>query len=182
MKFISTIIAGVIVGALGVYFTLDWQEEKLKFSVTDPAKFGDVTYQNITLVNSGWNPAVNIKIYIDHPDIKYSNVQSSTSLKDLSSEKNGIASIERIRRSEAITIAVVYEGQPLFGNEVKIASDRSIAVQIENDSEGGLSAWTASFLALLGLWFGIGIVASISIPAYRDYKKRALAMTESNSK
>ena len=165
-------------GALGVYFTLDWQEEKLKFSITDPAKFGDVSYQNITLVNSGWNPAVNIKVYIDHPSIKNSNVQSSTSLKDLSSEKNGIASIERIRRNEAITIAVAYEGQPLFGNEVKIASDRSIAIQIENDSEEGVSAWMAAFFAFLGLWFAIGIIASVSIPAYRDYKKRAQEAAE----
>jgi hypothetical protein len=182
LKFVLTIIAGVLVGASGVYFSLDWQEEKLNFSVTDPAKFGDISYQNITLVNSGWNPAVNIKVYIDHSSIKYGNVQSSASLSDLSSEKNGIAGIERIRRSEAITIAVAYEGQPLFGHEIKIASDRSIAVQIESDRESLSSAWAASFWSSLALWFGIGIVASISIPAYRDYKKTAKRVADAAAK
>lgn len=74
MKFITTIISGVIVGALGVYFTLDWQEENLIYSVTAPAKFGEIIYQNIEIENTGWNPAVNIKVYVDHPNIGFSNV------------------------------------------------------------------------------------------------------------
>jgi hypothetical protein len=74
LKFLSTIITGVIVGALGVYFTLDWQEEKLEYSISAPAKFGEINYQNVTLKNTGWNPAINIKVHITHPQINFSNV------------------------------------------------------------------------------------------------------------
>jgi len=80
LKFLSTIITGAIVGALVVYFTLDWQEEKLIYSITSPAKFGEINYQNITLTNTGWNPAINIKVFIEHPNIEFANTQSKTTL------------------------------------------------------------------------------------------------------
>lgn len=173
MKFITTIITGAIVGALGIYFTLDWQEENLIYSITAPAKFGEINYQNIHITNTGWNPAVNIKAYIDHPNINFQNIQSKTLLKDLSSEKNGIARIERVRRDESVTISLAYEGQPLFGTEIKIASDRSIAEQVEIDDKASWPTWTTVVGSILAFWFTIGILASISIPAYKDYIKRA---------
>ncbi len=173
MKFLATVISGVIVGALGVYFTLDWQEESLSYSVTSPAKFGDINYQNISIQNSGWNPATNVKLHIEHPSIKFANTQSKTALKDLSQEKNGIASVERIRRDETVTISLAYEGQPLFWSEVTIASDRSIAKQVEVDDDKEFPAWAKILLIVLGFWFTLGVLASISIPAYKDYVKRA---------
>jgi hypothetical protein len=166
-------VCELISGSLGVYFTLDWQEESLSYSLTSPAKFGDINYQNISVDNSGWNPATNVKLYIEHPSIKFTNSQSKTALKDLSQEKNGIASIERIRRDETVTISLAYEGQLLFGSEVKIASDRSIAKQVEVDDDNELPAWANTLLIVLGFWFTLGVLASISIPAYRDYVKRA---------
>lgn len=102
MKFIATIIAGAIVGALGVYFTLHWQEESLTFAITPPAKFGEINYQNITLTSDGWDPATNIKLYISHPNIKFNNLQSSASLKDISSDKDALAGVERVRRDESV--------------------------------------------------------------------------------
>lgn len=173
MKFITTIITGAIVGALGVYFTLDWQEENLIYSITAPAKFGEINYQNIHITNTGWNPAINLKVYIDHPEINFSTVQSKTSLKDLSKEQNGIAGIERIRRDESVTISLAYKGQPLFGTEVKIASDRSIALQVEVDDKDEWPFWAVVVTSIFGFWFTIGILASVSIPAYKDYVKRA---------
>lgn len=173
MKFITTIITGAIVGVLVVYFTLDWQEENLIYSLTAPAKFGEINYQNIHITNTGWNPAVNIKAYIDHPNIKFKNIQSKTSLKDLSAEKNGIASIERIRRDESVTISLAYKGQPLFGTEIKIASDRSISEQVEIDDKSYWPTWVTAIGSLLAFWLTIGILAGISIPAYKDYIKRA---------
>ena len=169
MKFLTSIIAGVIVGALGVYFTLDWQEEELIYSITSPAKFGEINYQNVHIVNSGWNPAINIKIYINHPNILFENIQSQTTLKDLSTEKDGLVSIERIRRDETIIISLAYTGQPLFGNELKIASDRSIAVQTENVNK---EFWT-DFTVFLGIWVAVSIILSILVPAYKEYKRRA---------
>ena len=173
MKFLSTIIAGAIVGALGVYFTLDWQEEKLIYSITSPAKFGEINYQNITLTNTGWNPAVNIKIFIEHPSIKFSNAQSKTTLKDLSAEKNGVASIERVRRDETVVVSLAYKGQPLFGTELIISSDRSIAEQVESEGKEYLPVWASMLLAFFGITFVVGILSAIAIPAYKGYIETA---------
>lgn len=173
MKFIPTIITGVIVGAVGVYFTLDWQEEKLKFSITDPAKFGNINYQNITLTNSGWNPAININILIEHSNIKYTNTQSAALLKPLENEKNGIAHIDRIRRNESIIISLAYEGPSLLGSEIKIASDRSIAEQIESKDKESSINFSFLIFVFTVFCFVFGIFAGVVTPAYRDYKKRA---------
>jgi len=173
LKFITTIITGAIVGALSIYFTIDWQEEKLIYSITPPAKFGEINYQNIRIINTGWNPAINIKIYITHPNIHFTNVQSEISLKNLNTEKDGIASIERIRRDESLILSLAYKGEALSGNEVKIASDRSIAIQIKNEDNDNWPIWAIVIAIILGFWFTIGILASISIPAYKDYIKRA---------
>ena len=169
MKYIATIITGAIVGALGIYFTMDWQEEDIIYSITSPAKFGSINYQNITITNTGWNPAVNVKIYIEHPNIKFSNVQSKATLKDLSAEKSGIASVERIRRDESVIISTAYEGQPLFGTEVVISSDRSIAELVESESKEYLPSWASLLLMFFGGSFFIGIISAIAIPAYRGY-------------
>jgi hypothetical protein len=173
LKFLSTIITGAIVGALVVYFTLDWQEEKLIYSITTPAKFGEINYQNVTLTNTGWNPAVNIKLFIEHPNINFSNAQAKTSLKDLSIEKNGIASIERVRRNESVVISLAYKGQPLFGTEITISSDRSIAELVESEGKEYLPVWATLLLAFFGITFFIGLLSAITIPAYKDYVERA---------
>lgn len=173
MKFISTIIAGAIVGALGVYFTLDWQEENLKFSLTPPAKFGDINYQNLTIRNSGWNPAINVKIYIDDPEIGFTNIKSSAPLRAITNEKNGVASTERVRRDESLVISIAYEGRPLFGNDIRVVSDRSIAQQVEVEDKNPLPLWATLLLWLLGGQFVISFLAAILIPAYKDYVKRA---------
>lgn len=173
MKFITTIIAGVIVGALGVYFTLDWQEEKMNFSITSPAKFGDINYQNIALSNDGWNPAVNIKLYIDHPDIKFENMQSTASVNNLSSEHHGIAGVERLRRGETVIFSLAYKGQPLFGSEIKVLSDRSIAQQKELDANTHLPGWALIVMWTFGFFFVFSMLSSITIPAYKSYVRRA---------
>jgi hypothetical protein len=173
MRFLTTVVAGAIVGALGVYFTMDWQEEKLGFSITAPARFGDIHYQNIILVNDGWNPAVNVKLYIDHPAIRFDNVKSAVALADISGETNGIASIERVRRDESVVFSMAYTGRPLLGTEVRIVSDRSIAELRDAPTDAELPVWAAIVIWVLGSFFAIGLVSSIAIPAYQDYVKRA---------
>lgn len=180
MKILTNIIVGIIVGGLGVYFTLDWQEENLVYSITAPAKFGDINYQNITIENTGWNPAINVNLYIDHPNIKFVNTQSKTTIKDISSETNGIASIERIRRDESIIVSLAYEGQPLFGTEIKISSDRSIAIQTESESKDYLSSWAEIVLAVIASFFTISIFSAVIIPATKSYKETKARLKEKN--
>jgi len=179
LKIITTIIAGVIIGGFGTYFTLDWQEEKLIYSLTTPAKFGKISYQNITIFNTGWNPAVNIKLYIEHPSINFSAVQSTIAMKNLSNEKNGIVSIERVRRDESIIISLAYEGQPLFGNEIVISSDRSIAEQIEVEGKEFSPPLLIVIFSILGALFVVGVFSAIAIPAYRGYMITAKKHAES---
>ncbi len=181
MKFLPTIISGVVIGVSAAYFALDWPEEELIYSLTSPAKFGEINYQNITLTNTGWNPAINLKVFIEHPNIKFSNAQSKTTIKDISIEKNGIAGIERIRRDESVVISLAYEGQPLFGSEITISSDRSIAEQVEAEDKEYMPMWATSLLIFFGITFIVGLLASIAIPAYQGYIKAAQA-AEKNTK
>lgn len=175
LKFITSIIAGAVVGALGVYFTLDWQEEKLAFTITSPAKFGQTLYQNITLSNNGWNPAVNIKMYINNDQIGFENIQATSPIKKLNNEKNGIATIDRLRRDESIVLSIAYEGYPLPGDQVRIVSDRSIALQKEFDEHTHLPTWAVIVMSISALLLTIiiWIIAAVSIPAYKGYVKRA---------
>lgn len=175
MKFLMTIFSGVIVGAFGVYFTIDWQEEKLKYAVSAPAKFGDINYQNIIISNDGWNPAVNVKMYVEHDDVTLDRAQSSTTFEPLLDERNGIAQLGRVRRGESVVFAFAYTGKPFSGSDVKIVSDRSIASLIELDAETELPFWASTLLWILGSFFIIGILSSITLPAYQDYVKRAQA-------
>jgi hypothetical protein len=131
-------ISGLVVCALGVYFTLDWQEEKLTFSISSPAKFGEINYQNLTLQNSGWNPAVNLKMFVKHPNIIFKNIQSDSTLKELEGDKNGIAYIERLRRDETIIISFAYKGSALTDSNVRVTSERSIAEAININDKNSL--------------------------------------------
>jgi hypothetical protein len=127
LKLIFTFILGVVTCALGVYFTLDFSEEKLEYSISSPAQFGDVNYQNITLYNIGWNPAEKLDVFITHPIITFKNIKSDINLKPLSGLKNGIATFDRLRRDEAVILSIVYDGIPLVSDKIKITSNRSIA-------------------------------------------------------
>lgn len=173
MKFLTNIIVGAIVGGIGVYFTLDWQEENIVYSLSAPAKFGNINYQNLNISNTGWNPAVNVKIFVNHSGVSFDNAQSTTTLKNIGSEKNGLASIERLRRDETVTVSLAYKGDPLFGNDIKISSDRSIAELIENESGEYLPTWASILLTFFGITFVVGILASIAIPSYNSYIQAA---------
>jgi hypothetical protein len=142
-------ISGVIICALGVYFALDWQEEKLEFSISSPAKFGETNYQNLTIQNIGWNPAENLKIIISHPTITFKNIQSDATLKELKSDKNGIANLNRLRRDETVVISVVYEGIPLTSDNIKVTSNRSIAKAVEVNSKDSFLSLFNNILAML---------------------------------
>jgi hypothetical protein len=124
-------ISGLIVCALGVYFTLDWQEEKIRFSISSPAKFGEINYQNFILQNTGWNPAKNLKIKVKHPSLTFKNLQSESPIKELQGSKGELVYIDRLRRDETVVISLAYKGSPLTSKSIIVTSDRSIAESID---------------------------------------------------
>ncbi|MFP3350048.1 hypothetical protein R0K04_01380 [Pseudoalteromonas sp. SIMBA_153] len=149
MNTIIGFISGVIVCALSVYFTLDWQEEKLEYSISSPALFGATNYQTLTIQNSGWNPAENLDIYIKHQSITFKNIKSDTNLTELNSIKNGVFNLDRLRRDEAAIVSIVYEGKPLVLENIKIKSDRSIAKPIDVNNKNGLNEVIAMLTSIL---------------------------------
>jgi hypothetical protein len=149
LKSFIAFISGLIVCALSVYLTLDWQEEKLTFSISSPAKFGEINFQNLTLQNTGWNPAVNLKVFVEHPSINFKNIQSDSTLKELAGDKSGLTYIDRIRRDETIIISFAYEGSPLTVSSVKVTSERSIAEAIDINDKNSLLLNFNKLIAIL---------------------------------
>jgi hypothetical protein len=138
--------------ALGVYFTLDWQEEKITFSISPPAKFGEINYQNFILHNSGWNPAENLKLKVKHPSLTFKNLQSDSPIKELPGVKGELVFIDRLRRDETVVISLAYKGAPLTNQSIIVTSDRSIAKSIDLSvkSDTPLSIiikWLTTFLS-----------------------------------
>jgi hypothetical protein len=155
-------ILGVILCALGVYFTLDWQEEKLEFSISSPAKFGKTNYQNLTLQNIGWNPAENLNVIISHPTITFINIQSDAALKELKNDKNGIANLNRLRRDETVVISLVYEGIPLTSDNIKVTSNRSIAKPVEVNSKDSFLSLFNHIMAIVTSIFSGAVLTTMA--------------------
>jgi len=59
-KTIFLTILSFILGISGTLYTINWQDEKVVYELSDFAKFGDITYQNLRIKNEGWNPATNV--------------------------------------------------------------------------------------------------------------------------
>jgi hypothetical protein len=170
LKFLATVVSGAIVGAIGLYLTLNWQEEKLEYSLSAPAQFGDITYQSLRITNVGWNPATNVLLSVKSASISRSNVRASSQLETTNVEKDNLGKFERIRRDETITVSFSYSGAPISTSSIVVKSDRSVA--IARDDSGWQFDWK-SFLIGVGLFFAYALLA-VAIPTYRDYQKRAL--------
>jgi hypothetical protein len=164
-------ISGVIVWALSVYFTLDWQEEKLEYSISSPALFGATNYQNLTIQNSGWNPAENLDIYIKHQSITFKNIKSDTNLTELNSTKNGIATLNRLRRDEAVIISIVYEGDPLVLENIKVTSNRSIAKPVDVNNKNDFIYGFNKFLAMLTSILSGALITLLGVKHLLDKSK-----------
>lgn len=159
----------MLIGAVGTYFTTNFPEEKVVFSLSAPAHFGDIIYQNLRITNLGFNPATNVVLSINSPDIKTSNIQSSSQLNMTSTKDRLTGKIERIRRNESITVSFSYTGPELTPAAISIKSDRSIA-SFSEEQKWSLD-WTSLFIGF-AFWLVI-ILPMILIPAYREYKRRA---------
>lgn len=181
-KFMLSIITGIIIGAAGLYLTLDWQEEKMIYKLSEPAQFGEITYQNMQISNNGWNPATNVIIYLSHPSIKQGNIRTNPEFNIEVKEKNAVGGFNRIRRDESVTITFAYKGQTVEPSILSIKSDRSIAkYQAKEDWKINFSSILVGIAGFIVTTFFIGMVAAIVIPNYLSYKKRALEHAEKSS-
>ena len=172
MKFILTILSGVIVGIVVAYFAQDWKEEKLIFTLTEPAKFGDISFQNLEIRNEGFDPATNVKVYLPK-DILESRQIALVAKFDLKGDTQSmVGGLERIRRGEHVLVSFTSKKGSVSSDDVTIKSDRSMATySLPN-------VWTLdnkSFWMGTGVGFGflIFITLGVSVPAYKDYQKRA---------
>ena len=171
MNTIIGFISGVIVCALSVYFTLDWQEEKLEFSISSPAVFGDTNYQNLTIQNSGWNPAENLDINFKHQTITFKNIKSATNLTELKNTKKGIATLSRLRRDETVIVSIVYEGSPLILDNIKITSNRSIAKAVDVNNKDDFIYGFNKLMAMLTSLFSGALLTLIGVKYFMNKSK-----------
>lgn len=178
MKFLATIISGIVVGAFGVYIALLWKEEQLVFYLSPPARFGEIVYQNLRIVNEGWDPATGVIVAIAHPRIKTENANSNVNIRTENGSPHSLGQIERIRRGESVSISFSFSGVPIRPEQVEIKSDRSVALYAEE------SAWQFDWYSALigaGILFSVFAFLGVLVGAYRDYTKRA-AQAESRIK
>lgn len=173
MKNLFVMVIGALLGVFGTLFTLHWQEEALLYRLSETAQFGNVVYQNLSIVNTGWNPAENVKIVINRKEIGPDTVKASVPVSMSFANSIFMGTVDRVRRGEAIMLSFAFFGKPLVSSDITIKSDRSIA----NFTEPGEENWFdwASFFVGIGAWFLLIIIPAITIPAYKDYQKRARA-------
>lgn len=174
MKFISTVLSGIIVGIVISYFSLDWKEEKLIYLLTEPATFGTTSFQNIEIRNEGFEPATNVKLYIPKKTLTSKQIELTAKFDLNGDGQSLVGGVERIRRGERILVSLTSKSGDLSSSDISIKSDRSIATfSLPN-------VWSfdkASF------WIGAGTVFTflllvtlgVSVPAYKDYVKKARA-------
>jgi hypothetical protein len=126
-KHLITLVTGIVVGVSATLITVHWQEEELRFELSNPATFGEVIYQNLRIANDGWNPAANVKVLLNHPSIKPRHVQATPTFNLSVDEPNFLGGYDRIRRGETVTIAFSYKGPAITAAMLNIKSERSIA-------------------------------------------------------
>jgi len=171
MKFIFTVLSGIIVGIVVSYFSFDWKEEKLIYTLTEPATFGLISFQNLEIRNEGFDPATNVKLLIPKKVLDSKHIELVAKF-DLNGDGQSIVGgLERIRRGERVLVSLTSKSSAVSSDDITIKSDRSIAnFALPN-------VWTFDTKSF---WFGAGagfmllifMTMGISIPAYKEYQRR----------
>lgn len=165
-KLVVYIVSGIVIGVAGTLIAVNWQEEKLRFELSNPATFGEIVYQNLRIVNDGWNPATNVKVFLNHPSVRPRHARSTPNFNISFDEPNALGGYDRLRRGESVTVAFSFKGQPVSPSQVSIKSDRSVARPVARDG-GGIDLFSF-FLGILA-WLAL----TLAIPGYQQYKKLA---------
>ncbi|MBU0689740.1 MAG: hypothetical protein KJ850_01085 [Gammaproteobacteria bacterium] len=174
MKFIFTVLSGIIVGIVGLYFSLDWKEEKLIYTLTEPATFGAITFQNIEIRNEGFDPATNVKLYMPKKTLDSKQIQFVAKFDLRGDGQTLVGGLERIRRGERALVSLTSQSGSVTSDDVSIKSDRSLATYALPNvwSFDTKSFWIGTGIGLLFLVF---LSMGIAVPAYKDYQRKARA-------
>ena len=174
MKTIFTILSSVIAGIVIAVFAQDWKEEKLIFTLTEPATFGAIAFQNLEIRNDGFDPATNVKLFLPKKILESKQIELVAKFDLKGDGQSIVGGLERIRRGERVLVSLTSKSGAVSPNDISIKSDRSIAAfSLPN-------VWTLdnkSFWMGAGVGFGflIFITLGVSIPAYKEYMRKARA-------
>jgi len=154
MKNVMSLVVTFAGGALVAFLALRMPEEKLRFTLSEPAAFGDVIYQNLTVENRGWDPAENIGLSCLSCPMKPENIKSSASLITSSVPHGVFAVLPRLRRQETAVIALSYSGRAISAEDISIKSDRSVAEAFE-PTEGWRLQWGSFWVGVVTVFVAI---------------------------
>lgn len=155
LHIIISLMVGAAIGAIGAYFSMYMPEEKLTYSLSEPAVFDKVRYQNLEIYNKGWNPSEHVQVRIKNYKGNFKFFENPKF--DLKKEDSlGIGGYKRIRRDEKTSIAIVTEQSPIAHENIDIKSNRMIARQI---SQSDFKKQLFSFLggSLIGVLIFIAL-------------------------
>lgn len=181
-KHLVTLVSGIIVGVSATLITVHWQEEELRFELSNPATFGEVIYQNLRIANDGWNPASNVKVFLNHPSIKPRHVQATPTFNLSVDEPNFLGGYDRIRRGETVTVAFSYKGPAINASMLNIKSERSIArLKKTNDKAVDAELLMPVMLLLIIAMALIYFMRTFKRPGADSPGPRAMAKTRKRS-
>ena len=162
LKTFLKLLVGFAAGAAVAYYSLHLKEEKLIYTLSDPADFGNLTYQNIEIKNLGWDPAENIVVSFNTtPVISYANVKASAPFLEVPKETGAAGKIDRIRRDETVTLSLSFPSTPLSPQVISIKSDRSIA-QHQPSKRGWSFDWISFWIGVVAIFVFAGVLGGAS--------------------
>lgn len=184
MKTFLVIVGSFIIGLGVAYVSLRFPEEKLTYTLLESAKFGDITYQNVQISNTGWNPAENVRLIITREGLKPENIKASSPLLPSEVGQGEIGRFDLIRRNELVSVSFSFKGKPLTPEEISFKSDRSIARLVEK-KKGWEFDWKSFWIGVL-IFFGffviIGVISEVSSAKKKKMKQEQTNETKKEDK
>jgi len=140
LKYMLTTLVTAGITVATTLIAVDFQQERLIYSIGAPVQLGDLTHQKLRITNKGWSPATNVKIYLDNSrsgSEPQATVEADPPFDLPTPAVATLGGYERLRKNETAVVELTFKGPPLTAAHLSIKSDETIAVQ-----EGSLEAET----------------------------------------
>jgi hypothetical protein len=147
LKYLLTTLLTAAITIITTLVAVDFQRERLVYRLSEPERLGNFTYRKLHIMNKGWQPATNVKIYLANSILKENEVQANPPFDLNITAKWVVGGFERIRRNESITVTFTYTDLGLDPAGLNVKSDETIAVE-EGTVEAGVR-WAAIFSELV---------------------------------